>query len=415
MRRASGGIEPGDMTHIIAGRRRGGFRRRWTGSRGRAAAKPGNGAHLSGTREAGRLARSGCAVRLRGPPGRLMRTGVGIEVDRLAKRFGRSTVLREISFSAAPGEFFVVLGPSGCGKSTLLRLIAGLEQSDGGRIALEGRDVSAPGLHVPPEARRVGVVFQSYALWPHMSVADNVAFPLEGNGRSRDARAREVAGHLATVSLDDLAARRPAELSGGQRQRVALARCLASGARTILMDEPLANLDPHLRGRMEEELVRVHDEAGATTLYITHDQREAMALASRVAVMQAGRFEQVAPPEEVHDRPETEAVARFIGRAAVLDGVAEAGGLRIGPLSAAPVRRVADGAPVRAVVRPRDVRLGEGQVVGRVALAQYRGGAWEGRLAVEGLEEPLPVTAPGRLRAGERIPVALGPVWTLPA
>jgi len=347
-----------------------------------------------------------------------MRAAMSIAVDTLVKRFGGAAVLSDLSFRAASGEFFVVLGPSGCGKSTLLRLIAGLEESDGGRIALEGREVSAPGLHVPPEARRVGVVFQSYALWPHMSVADNVAFPLEGTGRSRAARAQAVAAHLATVSLGDLAARRPAELSGGQRQRVALARCLASGARTILMDEPLANLDPHLRGRMEEEIVRVHAEAGATTLYITHDQREAMALASRVAVMREGRFEQVAPPEEVHDRPASEAVARFIGRAAVVDGVAEGGRLRLGPLRADAVRPVADGAPVRAVVRPADVRLGggapDGAVEGRVTSAAYRGGAWEGRVAVEGLAEALPVTAPARLRRGERLPLVLGPVWTLP-
>ncbi|MBL4557248.1 MAG: ABC transporter ATP-binding protein [Rhodobacteraceae bacterium] len=276
---------------------------------------------------------------------------MSITVETVFKRFGGADVLSGLSFSARTGEFFVVLGPSGCGKSTLLRLIAGLEESDGGRIALDGRDVSAPGLHVPPEARRVGVVFQSYALWPHMTVADNVAFPMEGKGRDRKALAAEVGRHLATVSLDDLAARRPAELSGGQRQRVALARCLASGARTILMDEPLANLDPHLRGRMEEELVRVHGEAGATTLYITHDQREAMALATRVAVMQAGRFEQVAPPEEVHDRPATETVARFVGRAAVLDGVGTAGGIRVGPLMPGAVRPPGDGEPVRAVVR----------------------------------------------------------------
>ena len=341
---------------------------------------------------------------------------MSIEVESLVKRFGGAAVLSQLSFSAASGEFFVVLGPSGCGKSTLLRLIAGLEESDGGRIALEERDVSAPGLHVPPEARRVGVVFQSYALWPHMSVADNVAFPLEGAGRSKVDLAREVADHLSTVSLGDFAGRRPAELSGGQRQRVALARCLASGARTILMDEPLANLDPHLRGRMEEELVRVHDEAGATTLYITHDQREAMALASRVAVMQAGRFEQVAPPEEVHDRPASEAVARFIGRAAVVGGVVEGGRLRLGPLVADAVRPVKDGAPVRAVVRPRDVRLGAADeaTLGRVTSAAYRGGAWEGRVAVDGVDEALPVTAPARLRMGERLPVSLGPVWTLP-
>ena len=341
-----------------------------------------------------------------------------IEVDSLRKSFGGQDVIRDVSFHASSGEFFVVLGPSGCGKSTLLRLIAGLDRSDGGRISLSGREVSGPGFHLAPEDRRVGVVFQSYALWPHMTVRDNVAFPIEETGGTRARIDDTVSRHLGTVSLEDMADRRPAELSGGQRQRVALARCLAGGTRTILMDEPLANLDPHLRGRMEEELIRVHTEAGATTLYITHDQREAMSLASRVAVMRAGTFEQIAPPEEVHDRPATEAVARFIGRAAVVDAIAANGALQLGPLRADAARQVQEGAALRAVVRPRDVRLGGGPVddrgEGRVASAQYRGGAWEGRLAVDGVDEPLPVVHPTRLSVGERIPFSLGPLWLLP-
>ncbi|WP_372890859.1 ABC transporter ATP-binding protein, partial [Rhodosalinus sp.] len=244
---------------------------------------------------------------------------MSVEIDTLHKSFGGRPAVAGVTATLEPGQFFVVLGPSGCGKSTLLRLVAGLERPDAGEIRLDGRSVSSQDHHVPPEGRAVGVVFQSYALWPHMSVRDNVAFPAEAQGiRRGDARAR-AATHLAAVALEGHAERRPAELSGGQRQRVALARCLAGGARTVLMDEPLANLDPHLRGRMEGEIARFHRETGVTTLYITHDQREAMALADRIAVMWEGRFLQVAPPQEIHDRPATEDVARFIGRAAVLD------------------------------------------------------------------------------------------------
>jgi len=180
------------------------------------------------------------------------------------------------------------------------------------------------------------------------------------------------------------------------------------------MDEPLANLDPHLRGRMEEELLRFHREAAATTLYITHDQREAMALATRVAVMRAGRFDQVGAPEEIHDRPATETVARFIGRAAVLDVSGRGGRLDLGPMTADAVRAVAEGASARAVVRPGDVRLGGEGAPGRVQAAFYRGGVWEGLLAVDGLAEPLPVASARRLSMGETIPVSLGPLWTLP-
>ena len=283
----------------------------------------------------------------------------GISLHNVTKRFGRTTAVDGVSQDIAPGEFFVVLGPSGCGKSTLLRLIAGLEPIDGGRIALDGTAVADGRFHAAPEARSVAVVFQSYALWPHMSVARNVAFPAESARLSRDAVRRVVDDALAAVSLSDLAERKPAALSGGQQQRVALARCLASQVRTVLMDEPLANLDPHLRSTMETELARVHRASGATTLYITHDQREAMALADRIAVMEAGRFLQVADPVDLYERPDSEAVARFIGRASILDGnVRQVQGVRasveVGPLTAS--RQTA----------------GKGRVPGRVV-------SWSGR------------------------------------
>ncbi len=341
---------------------------------------------------------------------------MSVEILGVTKRFDRQAAVDEVSAELAPGEFFVVLGPSGCGKSTLLRLVAGLERPDAGEIRLAGRTVSGPKFHLPPEERAVGVVFQSYALWPHMSVLDNVAFPVEARGRGRAAAREEAARHLATVDLAAFAGRRPAALSGGQRQRVALARCLAGGARTVLMDEPLANLDPHLRGRMEAEIARFHRAAGVSTLYITHDQREAMALADRIAVMWAGRFLQVAPPVEIHDRPATEEVARFIGRAAVLDArlMQDGRGWRadLGPLSA-PLDGTFREGPARLVVRPGDVRLGDG-VPARLEHAVYRGGGWEALARVEGLAESLPVAAPRPLRDGEQVALSLNGGWALP-
>lgn len=341
---------------------------------------------------------------------------LAISLESLRKSFGGHTAVDGITVEIGSGEFFVVLGPSGCGKSTLLRLIAGLERPDGGEVTLDGHPVSGPGLHVPPEARDVGVVFQSYALWPHMDVRDNVAFPIESAGRKRRQARIEAEAHLRTVALAGFAARRPADLSGGQRQRVALARCLAGGARTILMDEPLANLDPHLRASMEEEIAAFHSRAGATTIYITHDQREAMALATRVAVMARGRFQQVATPRDLHDRPATAEVARFIGRAAVLPALLGEGQRASLAGQEVPVRSKGGTAPgtITLVIRPGDVRLGEGPLCGRLERVFYRGGVWEGMARVEGLSEPLPVTSPCPLVQGEVLPLSLTGGWVIP-
>jgi iron(III) transport system ATP-binding protein len=349
---------------------------------------------------------------------------MSIAIEGAVKRFDDVAAVDGVSAQIAPGEFFVALGPSGCGKSTLLRLIAGLERLDAGAIALEGAPVAGPGVHVAPEDRRVGVVFQSYALWPHMSVARNVAFPIEAAGGARRDAEREALTHLRSVALEALAGRRPAALSGGQRQRVALARCLASRARIVLMDEPLANLDPHLRAAMEEELAAFHRKAGATTFYITHDQREAMALGTTVAVMRAGRFEQAAAPETIYACPATEHVARFIGRAAILDARLEAAHGRRGraALGGVSVEVACDGTaapgPARLVLRPEDVAPtamdAPGAWPARVAAARYRGGIWEAEAMADGLAEPLPVAARQRLRAGETL--GLRPVggWVLP-
>lgn len=342
----------------------------------------------------------------------------------VAKCFGDHAAVDGVSVDIPEGAFFVVLGPSGCGKTTLLRLVAGLDMLDRGEVTLDGVMASGDGVHVPPEDREVGFVFQSYALWPHMNVLDNVAFPIESGGISRTAARQEAVSHLRTVALEAYRDRGPAELSGGQRQRVALARCLAGGARTVLMDEPLANLDPHLRASMEEELVRFHQRTGATTVYITHDQREAMALADLVAVMFEGRFAQVASPVEIYERPASEAVARFIGRSAILDGeltcADDVWRVELGPIR--PIARVgstpSEGA-ARIVVRPGDVSLSEdvrhSSVEGRVVSCSYRGGVWEGLVEIEGLAEPLPVASSRALQQDEAVFAAVESCWVLPA
>jgi iron(III) transport system ATP-binding protein len=236
----------------------------------------------------------------------------------VSKRFGATRAVEDVSFTIADGEFFALLGPSGCGKTTLLRLVAGFEIPASGVVRLADQIVARPGWALPPEHRRIGMVFQSYALWPHMSVAENVAFSLRVRGLPTAERERRVETALAMVGLESFAARRPHELSGGQRQRVALARCLAMQPGVVLLDEPLANLDVHLREAMQHEFARFHREIGATFIYVTHDQAEAMALADRVAVMNAGRVEQAAPPRVLYREPATEMVARFVGHGMVV-------------------------------------------------------------------------------------------------
>jgi iron(III) transport system ATP-binding protein len=244
----------------------------------------------------------------------------GLTLENVSKDFGAAAVVDGVSLEMRDGEFLAVLGPSGCGKTTLLRLVAGFERVTGGTIRIGARAVSMPGVHVPPEDRRVGVVFQSYALWPHMDVAGNIAYPLRVAGRERADIERRVAQALDTVGLSGLGARRPADLSGGQRQRVALARCLVMEPSVVLLDEPLANLDTHLRGAMQREFEDYHRRTGTTMIYITHDQAEAMALADRIAVMSSGRLVQLAPPARLYREPVSRMVAEFIGQASVVLG-----------------------------------------------------------------------------------------------
>ena len=234
---------------------------------------------------------------------------VSIEIRNLTKRFGAATALDGVSLDIAPGELFFLLGPSGCGKTTLLRHIAGFYEPDEGAIRIGGEDVT----RLPPHKRDTGMVFQSYALWPHMTLAENVAFGLRMRRVGKAETADRVRKALAAVKMEDKADRKPNQLSGGQQQRVALARALVVQPRCLLLDEPLSNLDAKLRLEMRGEIRRICKEAGLTAVYVTHDQKEALSIADRLAVMQAGRLEQVGAPLEVYRAPRNRFVASFIG------------------------------------------------------------------------------------------------------
>ncbi|WP_417694459.1 ABC transporter ATP-binding protein [Roseibium sp.] len=347
---------------------------------------------------------------------------MSIRLKSVTKRFGSHAALKDVSLLIEERDFFVVLGPSGCGKSTLLRSIAGLERIDGGEIHLGSTVVAGPQRHVDPEERNVGVVFQSYALWPHMSVRQNVAFPLEAAKASRQRVLGRTATCLETVQLTPYAERKPADLSGGQRQRVALARCLAQGATTVLMDEPLANLDPHLRSSMEEELAEFHARSGATTLFITHDQREAMALASRVALMWEGEVLQADAPEVLYDRPANERVASFIGRSTILPAeVVRVRGDRAlvtigGHAIEIPCTTGTRQGMAKAMIRPEHVRTsGEGRMLeATVDRVTYRGGFWEANLRVAGQDQPVLVNLGHKATVGEPLAISLESGWLLP-
>ena len=251
-----------------------------------------------------------------------------VRLEGVRKAFGSFVAVHEADFAIANGEFFSVLGPSGCGKTTILRMIAGFEQPTEGRVLIEGIDVSS----VPPHRRNVNTVFQQYALFPHMSVADNVAFgPRNKKLPEKEVQAR-VDEMLGVVRLSEFAARRPAQLSGGQQQRVALARALVNFPSALLLDEPLAALDLKLREAMQIELKRIQREVGITFVFVTHDQGEALTMSDRVAVMSAGRVEQIATPIDIYRRPASLFVAGFIGSANLLPGTvaaADAQGARV--------------------------------------------------------------------------------------
>jgi iron(III) transport system ATP-binding protein len=325
---------------------------------------------------------------------------VRLEVAGLEKRWASTgaVALRGVSFSVAPGELFTLLGPSGSGKTTALRCVAGLERPDRGTIALGDRTLHGPGTSVPAERRGIGMVFQSPALWPHMTAAETVAFPLEMLHRRRRPSATEIAERvrraLALVRLEGLGDRPATDLSGGQRQRLSLARALVTEPPLVLLDEPLTGLDAPLRDELLGELVRLNAELGLTMLFVTHDQAEALAVSSRLAVIRDGAIEQCGTPTEVHERPATAFAARFVG-ANVLPGsvgsdgdvLVEAGRLHVGSRDG-----FAPGAAVVVTIRPERVLVLPGEVAGAnrlpgvVTTRRYGGWHSDVRVRVSGQE-----------------------------
>jgi iron(III) transport system ATP-binding protein len=351
-----------------------------------------------------------------------MREMAGLTLQGVTKRFGTTTAVDAVDIRVADGEFLAVLGPSGCGKTTLLRLIAGFERLDGGMLAIGDTVVSGPRTFVPPERRRVGIVFQSYALWPHMTVEGNVGYPLRTARVKGGAYRARVEAALASVGLTGYGARRPAELSGGQRQRVALARCLVMEPSLMLLDEPLANLDVHLRASMEAEFAAFHAKTRATMVYITHDQSEAMALADRIAVMDGGRVVQLATPRTLYREPATPMVAGFIGRGALVpvsvETAEEGGRVRVAWERATAVVRAAPGqrpGPGLLCVRPEDLAVGEAGVPGIVRRVVYKGGATAVEVDVGGVTLALSVPEGSVPHPGQALRIAVTDGWIVPA
>ena len=245
-----------------------------------------------------------------------MQNKVRVEAQNIAMSYGKNVVLRDINLVIEPGEFFALLGPSGSGKSTLLRLIAGFNHAQSGRLLINGADISG----VPPWLRNVGMVFQNYALWPHMTVRQNVAFGLEERRLPKNLIAEKVRAALALVNLSEYGERRPSQLSGGQQQRVALARTIAIEPQVLLLDEPLSNLDAKLRVQMRTELRALQRKLGITTVFVTHDQEEALTTADRIAVMDQGVIQQIGTPMDLFDNPANRFVANFVGSINLLPG-----------------------------------------------------------------------------------------------
>jgi putrescine transport system ATP-binding protein len=306
-----------------------------------------------------------------------------LEIIAASKRFAATAAVDEVSLSVESGEFFALLGPSGCGKTTLLRLIAGFETPDSGRILIDGVEINA----VPPYARPVNMMFQSYALFPHLDVAGNVAFGLKQERMERRRRAARVADMLALVQMSDYARRRPHELSGGQKQRVALARALAKMPKLLLLDEPLAALDRKLREETRVELTGIQQRIGTAFLVVTHDQEEALGMASRIAVMSRGRLVQTGPPAEIYERPNSRFVADFVGAVNLFEGELVAGFntlcLRIAdaeqPIPLPQSAGLPVGAAIALALRPEKLRLTRDRPAGfalaaTVATIGYQGG-----------------------------------------
>ncbi len=336
----------------------------------------------------------------------------GVVLKTLTKRYGDLAAVEGLSLEVHPGQLVSLLGPSGCGKTTTLRLVAGFLPPEAGEIWVGERCLSSPSSVVPPERRRMAMIFQSYALWPHMTVAQNVAYGLRfKSGVTRADRDRRATDMLRVVQLAGFESRYPGELSGGQQQRVAVARALVVEPEILLLDEPLSNLDANLREEMRFEIRRLHEAFGITTLYVTHDQAEAMVISDRVAVLNRGRVEQVGTAEDLFRRPQTRFVAEFIGRTNLLDavtaepGIAACGTLRLRLAS----RENSSGTSIVVSIRPHEIELvtagrtapaGANALAGTVERTSYLGDAVDYQVRVSGTDVVLRVTAPPPVRVG---------------
>jgi lactose/L-arabinose transport system ATP-binding protein len=336
----------------------------------------------------------------------------GVQLDGVVKRYGDLQVIHGIDLSVVEGEFCVFVGPSGCGKSTLLRMIAGLEETTGGAIRIGAREVT----RLDPSERGVAMVFQTYALYPHMTVAQNMGFGLKMTGHPKAEIAAKVTEASRILKLDPYLARKPKALSGGQRQRVAIGRAIVRGPEVFLFDEPLSNLDAELRVEMRVELARLHQQIGATMIYVTHDQTEAMTLADKIVVLRDGRVEQVGAPMDLYRDPDNRFVAGFIGSPSMnfLSGEVAEGGVMAKGTGAGPVRVSARlpevGRRVLLGLRPEHLALDAEGGTHEVTLAEALGGVSYAHLRCPG-GETLVVEERGahRSRAGDRVGLVVQP------
>ena len=338
----------------------------------------------------------------------------------VARRYGTVEAVADFSLELVPGEFVSLLGPSGCGKTTTLRMIAGFVPPSAGTIEMDGQQISSPSSVVPPEKRRMSMIFQSYAIWPNMTVGENVGFGLQVRKLSRGEIDRKVDAILDVVQMRNLKGRYPAELSGGQQQRVALARAIVVEPEVLLLDEPLSNLDANLREEMRFEIRRLHDEFKITTVYVTHDQSEAMVTSDRIVVMNHGRIEQVDAPHKLYARPRSRFVAGFIGRTNFLEGAKQGGDVRFDGFSAAASRL--EGADTSGALlyslRPQAIGLSshkpngdslavEAEIAGRSYLGEY----WDYQARPLAGAKPVRVsTGPGTVfEVGSRVWLEIDP------
>ncbi|MFJ4219740.1 ABC transporter ATP-binding protein [Curtobacterium luteum] len=302
-------------------------------------------------------------------PASLASTGATVELDAVEKHYGAHRALAGLSLTVRPGEFLSLLGPSGCGKTTALRALAGLEAVDAGTIRIDGEDVST----VPVNRRDIGMVFQQYSLFPHMTVRQNVAFGLEMRKVPAAARRERVIDALDMVHLADFADRFPHQLSGGQQQRVALARALVTRPRVLLLDEPLSALDAKVRVSLRDEIRRIQSDLGITTVFVTHDQEEALAVSDRIAVMNAGDIEQIGTPEELYSAPTSAFTADFVGQSNRMRGDLRGGDVFVYGFTVPALDRSAADGPVTAFVRPEDVAFAAEGVTGTVVSSSFLG------------------------------------------